>query len=69
MDFYAPPPIIDALQRRAAEGVFGYASHFPGLYENIRARLQRLYGWEVAQEEIALRAMACSLIHPSTAPS
>lgn len=54
MDFYAPPPIIDALQRRAAEGVFGYASHFPGLYENIRARLQRLYGWEVAQEEIVL---------------
>jgi cystathionine beta-lyase len=54
MDFYSPPPIIDALQRRAAEGVFGYAANFPALYETIRGRLQRLYGWEVAQEEIVL---------------
>ncbi len=54
MDFRSPPPIIEALKRRAEEGVFGYASHFPGLFETIRARLQRLYGWEVAQEEIVL---------------
>ena len=54
MDFYSPPPIVEALQRRAAEGVFGYASHFPALYETIRARLQRLYGWSVTQEEIVL---------------
>ncbi len=54
MDFRSPPAIIEAIQRRAAEGVFGYASHFPALYETIRARLSRLYGWEVAQEEIVL---------------
>jgi cystathionine beta-lyase len=47
MDFRSPPAVIEAIQRRAAHGVFGY-SHVPaGLEAAVRAELARQYSWEV----------------------
>ncbi len=52
MDFQSPPPVIEALQKRAAEGVFGYPGEVEGLKEAILARLEYQYAWKVAPEDI-----------------
>jgi len=54
MDFVAPQPVLDALHARVEHGIFGYTSPrlIPDLYEAVQARLQALYGWQVAVEEI-----------------
>ena len=45
MDFRAAPAIVDALKRRANEGVFGYA-HPPTVWHESLARwLARRHGW------------------------
>jgi cystathionine beta-lyase len=52
MDFAAPPPVIAALQERAAHGVFGY-THAPAeLVEVILARLWERYRWRVEAEAL-----------------
>ena len=52
MDFRAPEPVIQALQRRVAHGVFGYCLAPPELRQVIVERLGRLYGWQVATEDL-----------------
>jgi putative C-S lyase len=46
-DFRAPPPVLEALQRRVAHGVFGYCAPPEALREAVVRRLQRLYDWRV----------------------
>ena len=50
MDFAAPPAVIGALQRRIAQGCFGYGKPWPGLMDAVIGYLQRRYGWEVSPE-------------------
>ena len=52
MDFPSPEPVIRALERRVAQGIFGYDRPPDGLREVIQERLVRLYGWHVEAEEI-----------------
>lgn len=52
MDFISPPPVLEALHRRVDHGVFGYGSGSAELAEVVRERLHRLYGWDVAAEEL-----------------
>jgi cystathionine beta-lyase len=52
MDFVSPQPIIDALQKRVAHGVFGYGSDSPALRAVLVERMQRLYGWEIQPADI-----------------
>ncbi|WP_291993812.1 PatB family C-S lyase [Candidatus Accumulibacter sp. ACC003] len=47
MDFVAPPAIISALEKRVAQGCFGYAEPSPSLYEAVLGHLRRTYGWRV----------------------
>ena len=47
MDFQAPPVVLEALHRRVAYGVFGYAKPPEELTEVVVERLRRLYGWTV----------------------
>lgn len=47
MDFRSPPPVIDALCRRAQHGVFGYPGEPPELRDIVVERIQRLYGWTI----------------------
>lgn len=52
MDFTAPPAVLDALQRRASHGVFGY-THAPAeLVEVILARMWERYRWRVGPEAL-----------------
>lgn len=47
MDFVSPPAIISALEKRVADGCFGYAEAWPSLYEAVIGHLQGAYGWRV----------------------
>ena len=52
MDFESPREVIEALQERAAHGVFGYELPSQELSELICARLEKLYQWKVSPEEL-----------------
>ncbi len=52
MDFPAPPAVVDALRRRAAHGVFGYALAPDSLKETVIERALDRYGWQVQREWI-----------------
>jgi cystathionine beta-lyase len=47
MDFAVAPAIVEALQRRVAHGIFGYAEPWPSLVEATLGHLATEYGWEV----------------------
>jgi len=50
MDFAAPPPVLDALQRRVAQGCLGYPVPWTGLIDTVLGHLQRAYAWSVKPE-------------------
>jgi cystathionine beta-lyase len=52
MDFSAPPPILEALQKYAAHGDLGYRLPSRKLYETVASRLHKLYGWNVSPDMI-----------------
>lgn len=52
MDFRSPEPVIQALQERVAHGVFGYGAEPSELRGVIVERLERLYGWQVSEEDL-----------------
>ncbi len=54
MDFPSPQPVIDALMQRVQHGVFGYGIEPPELIEAIVERMQRLYGWAIAPQDVML---------------
>lgn len=55
MDFRAPPPVLDALQRRLNHGVFGYEAVPDGLLPSLVQWLFTRHDWRVAKSQI-LRA-------------
>ena len=50
MDFKSPPCVIDALQKRVNEGVFGYTAIDDETYDVILSFIQRHYGWSIHKE-------------------
>jgi len=52
MDFKSPPCVIDALQKRVSEGVFGYTGIDDETYDAIISFLKRHYNWEIKKEWI-----------------
>jgi cystathionine beta-lyase len=52
MDFRSPDAVTQAIQARAAEGIFGYPYDSPELREVIVERLGRLYGWHITPEDV-----------------
>jgi cysteine-S-conjugate beta-lyase len=55
MDFRAPPPVLDALQRRLDHGIFGYEAVPEGLIPALTEWLYVRHGWRVKDSHI-LRA-------------
>ncbi len=53
-DFLSAQPVIDALQKRVAHGVFGYPGKMPELVQVIVERLSNCYGWQVTPDDIVL---------------
>lgn len=55
MDFKAPPPVLDALQKRLAHGIFGYEAVPDGLFPALTNWLENRHDWHVDKAHI-LRA-------------
>lgn len=54
MDFRAPPPVLDALKRRMAHGVFGYEMVPSGMMPALTGWLDTRHGWTVQPKQILL---------------
>ena len=52
MDFASPPPVVAALEDRAAHGVCGYSLVPDSLIEAIVGHLERRYGWRIEHDWI-----------------
>ena len=62
MDFRSPPPVVAALQERAAHGVFGYTHPTPGVVAAVLDHLQRDFGWQVEADWLVwLPGLVCGL--------
>ncbi len=52
MDFPAPKPILDSLDKLLKHGVLGYELPGKSLYETVAKRMNDLYGWKVGAESV-----------------
>ncbi len=52
MDFAAPQPILDALQKTLDHGVLGYEFKTDVLRANVAARMKKLYDWNISAEDV-----------------
>ena len=59
MDFKAPPAVIEAVQARAAHGVYGYPAQRDAVFASIVNHVRRRHGWEIKPEWITFM---CSLV-------
>lgn len=50
MDFASPPAVVEALCRRAGEGLYGYARATEGVTAAVLAHAARAYGWQLQPE-------------------
>ena len=72
MDFQAPPPVVEAIERRARHGIFGYSMPGEGFYDAVAGWLERRHGWEIRKQWITfcpgivpgLNMMVRALTHP-----
>jgi cystathionine beta-lyase len=53
MDFEAPKEVVDAISRRAEEGIYGYTIRTQGFYDAIIGWLSRRHQWSIKQEWIS----------------
>lgn len=61
MDFKAPQPVLDALEARIAEGVFGYSFVPDSLYAEYSAWSHRRYGWTPPARKAWLPGVMCGV--------
>ncbi len=52
MDFISPEPVVQALEERVRQGVFGYAKELPRLKESIVGWLSDRFNWVVQPKDI-----------------
>lgn len=52
MDFKAPQPVIEAVMRKAGEGIYGYADRLDPYYEAVTGWMERRHGWKIEREWI-----------------
>ncbi len=50
MDFEGPPEIREAVERRAAHGIYGYTVEPESLFEAVMGWLERRHGWSIRRE-------------------
>ncbi len=52
MDFDAPAPVIEALQKRAGDGIYGYLRRPDSYYDAVIDWVKRRHGWNIDREWI-----------------
>jgi len=50
MDFPAPKEVVEAINRRAELGIYGYTFRTPSYYEAVLGWLSRRHGWDIEQD-------------------
>lgn len=54
MDFTAPQPVIDAIEKRAKHGVYGYTEKPSSFYHSASEWLKKRHGWDIKTEWITV---------------
>ena len=52
MDFETPEPVLNALRKNVAHGVFGYEFPTKALLETVAGRMETLYGWKISPDSV-----------------
>ncbi|WP_379971142.1 MalY/PatB family protein [Ectobacillus sp. sgz5001026] len=52
MDFLSPAPVIEALKKRAADGIFGYSLPSDSYYHSIMNWMDRRHNWKIEKDWI-----------------
>ena len=52
MDFRAPLPVVEALEKRIGHGIFGYTHAPEALNDTVVSMLEAEYGWKIGKEAI-----------------
>ena len=61
-DFQSPPAVIEALTQRIEHGIFGYTETPDSLNAVFTERMQRMYSWSLAAEQLIwLPGLVCGL--------
>jgi len=72
MDFQAPEPVIDALRRRVAHGIYGYAEKPDSYYEAVISWQKKRFDWDIKREWIVFTpgvvTALCMAINAYTLP-
>lgn len=63
MDFPAPAPVLDALQQRAAHGVFGYSVVPDSCYEAAMRWIHKRHHWDIEKDWIVFTTGVVPAIH------
>jgi len=52
MDFKTAQPIIDALQERVQQGIYGYTAFTDGYYDSFINWVSKRHGWQISKESL-----------------
>jgi cystathionine beta-lyase len=64
MDFQCPQPVIDAVKKRAAEEIYGYAWHrIPSYLDAVANWMSRRHNWEINEDWIVFSPGIVPAIH------
>lgn len=53
MDFSSPPAVVEAVVKRAAQGIYGYTVYDEGYTDSIRDWFQKRFNWDVKHEYLS----------------
>lgn len=63
MDFRAPEPIIDAVKKVAAHGIFGYSGTPQSYYEALIGWMKRRHNWDIEKEWVVFSPGVVPALH------
>jgi cystathionine beta-lyase len=63
MDFVSPPAVVEAMQARAAHGVYGYPAQRDEVFNSIVKYMLRRHGWKIQPEWITFMTSLVPGIH------
>lgn len=52
MDFMAPPAVVRALEKRAAQGIYGYTIYRKAYFQPVLDWYRKRFGWHISRQEL-----------------
>lgn len=63
MDFPSPPPVVEAIQKRASHGIYGYTGLPESYFQALISWMSRRFSWEIKKEWIVFTPGVIPAIH------